>query len=158
MWNYFYNFDKFLSEVHNPRLVICSDYSGRSLEIWMILSFYDIHLLSLNHSTLLNIFLKKAIGISFRIIRIYKGMQMILLATHLYSEIYMFSTDENIFFNLTKMIFSCDEHLKKWHCHSVRSFVRVSVRPSPFFLLVSLKFLLVLKSFNGVSRKFQGCF
>ena len=28
----------------------------------------------------------------------------------------------------------------------------------PFFLLVSLKFLLVLKSFNGVSRQFKGCF
>ena len=27
----------------------------------------------------------------------------------------------------------------------------------PFFLLVSLKFLLVLKSFNGVSRLFTGC-
>ena len=26
-----------------------------------------------------------------------------------------------------------------------------------FFLLVSLKFLLVLKSFNGVSRQFKGC-
>ena len=26
-----------------------------------------------------------------------------------------------------------------------------------FFLLVSLKFLLVLKSFNGVSRKIEGC-
>ena len=31
--------------------------------------------------------------------------------------------------------------------------VRVSV---PFFLLVSLKFILVLESFNGVSRKFKG--
>ena len=30
------------------------------------------------------------------------------------------------------------------------------VRPSLFFLLVSLKFLLVLKSFNGVSRLFKG--
>ena len=27
----------------------------------------------------------------------------------------------------------------------------------PFFLLVSLKFLLVLKSFNGVSSLFKGC-
>ena len=36
----------------------------------------------------------------------------------------------------------------------VRSCVRSSV---PFFLLVSLKFLLVLKSFNGVSRQFKGC-
>ena len=32
----------------------------------------------------------------------------------------------------------------------------VFVRPL-FFLLVSLKFLLVLKSFNGVSRQFKGC-
>ena len=39
----------------------------------------------------------------------------------------------------------------------VTQFVRVSVRPSPFFLLVSLKFLLVLKSFNGVSRQFKEC-
>ena len=28
---------------------------------------------------------------------------------------------------------------------------------SHFFLLVSLKFFLVLKSFNAVSRKFKGC-
>ena len=35
-------------------------------------------------------------------------------------------------------------------------FVCVFVRPL-FFLLVSLKFLLVLKSFNGVSRLFKGC-
>ena len=51
-------------------------------------------------------------------------------------------------------IFSCDEQLR---CHSVRVFVRVFVRPFVhplFFLLVSLKFHLVLKSFNGVSRKF----
>ena len=34
--------------------------------------------------------------------------------------------------------------------------VHSSVRPSLFFLLVSLKFLLVLKSFNGVSRLFKG--
>ena len=32
-----------------------------------------------------------------------------------------------------------------------------SVRVSLFFLLVSLKFLLVLKSFNGVSRLFKEC-
>ena len=38
----------------------------------------------------------------------------------------------------------------------VTKFVRVFVRPSLFFL-VSLKFLLVLKSFNGVSRQFKGC-
>ena len=38
----------------------------------------------------------------------------------------------------------------------VRSFVRSFVFPSLFFLLVSLKFLLVLKSFNGVSRKLKG--
>ena len=31
------------------------------------------------------------------------------------------------------------------------------VRPSPFFLLVSLKLFLVLKSVNGVSIKFKGC-
>ena len=37
---------------------------------------------------------------------------------------------------------------------SVCVFVCFSV---PFFLLVSLKFLLVLKSFNGVSRLFKGC-
>ena len=34
---------------------------------------------------------------------------------------------------------------------------RVFVFPSPFFLLFSLESYLVLKSFNGVSRKFQGC-
>ena len=34
---------------------------------------------------------------------------------------------------------------------------RPSVRSYPFFLLVSLKFLLVLKSFNGVLRKFKEC-
>ena len=39
---------------------------------------------------------------------------------------------------------------------SVRPFVRPSVR-TLFFLLMSLKFLLVLKSFNGVSRLFNGC-
>ena len=33
---------------------------------------------------------------------------------------------------------------------------RVFVRPL-FFLLVSLKFLLVLKSFNGVSKQFKQC-
>ena len=33
---------------------------------------------------------------------------------------------------------------------------RVSVFPSLFFLLMSLKFLLVLKCFNGVSMVFQG--
>ena len=38
----------------------------------------------------------------------------------------------------------------------VCSFVHSSVR-TLFFLLVSLKFFLVLKSFNCVSRKFQGC-
>ena len=54
-------------------------------------------------------------------------------------------------------VFSCDEQLKKWRCHSVRSFVRVSVRLPPFFLLVSLKFLLILKSFNGVSRQYKEC-
>ena len=37
--------------------------------------------------------------------------------------------------------------------------VRVCVRPSVpfFFLLVSLKFLLVLKSFYGVYRQFKEC-
>ena len=35
--------------------------------------------------------------------------------------------------------------------------VCVSVRPSLFFLLVFLKFLLVFKSFNDVSRVFKGC-
>ena len=40
----------------------------------------------------------------------------------------------------------------------VTQFVRVSVRPSvPFFLLLSLKFLLVLESFNGVSMQFKEC-
>ena len=38
----------------------------------------------------------------------------------------------------------------------VGSFVCPFVRPF-FFLLVSLKFYLVLKSFNGVSRKFLVC-
>ena len=55
-------------------------------------------------------------------------------------------------FCLINFLFSCDEQLKKWRCHSVRVFV------CPFFfLLVSLKFLLVLKSFNGVSRQFKQC-
>ena len=35
--------------------------------------------------------------------------------------------------------------------------VRSCFRSSPFFLLVSLKFLLDLKSFNGVSRQFKEC-
>ena len=51
--------------------------------------------------------------------------------------------------------FSCDEQLKKWRCHSVLPCFRVSVFPCfrPFFFLsVSLKFLLVLKGFSGVSR------
>ena len=39
----------------------------------------------------------------------------------------------------------------------VTKFVRLYVRLSIFFLLVSLKFLLVLKSFNGVSRQFKEC-
>ena len=40
----------------------------------------------------------------------------------------------------------------------VTQFVFPSVRSSvPFFLLVSLKFLLLLKSFNGVSRQFKEC-
>ena len=39
---------------------------------------------------------------------------------------------------------------------SLSSCFRVSVRPL-FFLFVSLKFLLVLKSFNGVSRQFKEC-
>ena len=52
-------------------------------------------------------------------------------------------------------IFSCNEQLKKWRCPSVCSFVFPSV---PFlFLLVSLKFLLVLKIVNGVSRQFKEC-
>ena len=34
--------------------------------------------------------------------------------------------------------------------------VRVSVRPL-FFLLLSLKFLLILKSVNGVSMQFEEC-
>ena len=37
-----------------------------------------------------------------------------------------------------------------------RVFVFPFVRPL-FFLLVSLRFPLVLKSFNGVSRQFKGC-
>ena len=37
---------------------------------------------------------------------------------------------------------------------SLSTFVRPFV---PFFLLVSLKLLLVLKSFNGVLRKFKEC-
>ena len=39
---------------------------------------------------------------------------------------------------------------------SLSPFVRSSVRPF-FFLLVSLKFSLVLKSLNGVLRLFKGC-
>ena len=54
-------------------------------------------------------------------------------------------------------VFSCDEQLKKWRRHSVCSFVRSSFR-SLFFFLVAFEFYLVLKSVNGVSRKFQGCF
>ena len=52
-------------------------------------------------------------------------------------------------------IFSCDEQLKKWRCHSVRVFVCSCFRLFvPFVLLVSSDFHIVLKSFNGVSRKF----
>ena len=43
------------------------------------------------------------------------------------------------------IIFSCDEQLKKWHCHSVCSFIHLSSHP--FFRLMSN---------NGVSRKFKG--
>ena len=56
------------------------------------------------------------------------------------------------------LIFSCDEQLKKWRCHSVCVCVRVCIRLFLFFLLVSLKFLLVLKCFNCVSRLFKRCF
>ena len=35
--------------------------------------------------------------------------------------------------------------------------VRLCVRVSLFFLLVSLKFLVIFKSFNDVSRVFKGC-
>ena len=38
-----------------------------------------------------------------------------------------------------------------------RVFVFPDFRPSPFVLLVSLNFLVDLKSFNGVSRQFKGC-
>ena len=40
-------------------------------------------------------------------------------------------------------------------CHSVCSSVLPFVRPSLFFLLVSVEFLLVLKSFNGGLRLFK---
>ena len=51
-------------------------------------------------------------------------------------------------------IFSCNEQLKKLCCHSVCVFLCPFFRP--FFLSVSLKFHLVLKSFNVVSRLFKG--
>ena len=53
-----------------------------------------------------------------------------------------------IWFSKYNTIFSCDEQLMKWGCHSVCSFVR-SAPTKEFFLS--------LKSFNGVSRKFKGC-
>ena len=42
-------------------------------------------------------------------------------------------------------VFSCDDQLS------------VSIGPLSFFLLVSLKFFLVLKSFDYVLRKSKGC-
>ena len=60
------------------------------------------------------------------------------------------------FFGHPVSIFSCDEELKKWRCHSVCSSFRSSFCPSLFFLLVSLEFLLVLNGFNGASRLFKG--
>ena len=53
-----------------------------------------------------------------------------------------------------KIILHCDEQLKKIEVTlSLSPFIRVY-----FFLLMSFKFLLVLKSFNGVSRQFKECF
>ena len=43
-----------------------------------------------------------------------------------------------------------------YFCVFMFSCFRVFVRPL-FFLLVSLMFLLILKSFNGVSRQFKEC-
>ena len=51
-------------------------------------------------------------------------------------------------------IFSCDEQLKKRHCHSVHPCVDVFVR-SYLFFLVSRMFQ---GSFKGAYRKFQRCF
>ena len=77
-----------------------------------------------------------------------------------------------IFSNLTfgTNIFSCDEQLKKWWCHSVRPFVRSLV---PFFSFSVFGVRSALRkfqgrfkkvsrvfqrSFKGVKRKLQGCF
>ena len=57
--------------------------------------------------------------------------------------------------HLHSYVFSCDEQLKMIRFHSVRPFVFPSVHPSLFFLFVSLKFLLVLKRVDGVSRQFK---
>ena len=51
-----------------------------------------------------------------------------------------------------QMVFSCDEQLKKWLCHSVRSFVRLSVMKE--FLKRKQDLLGVLSS----PEEFQLCF
>ena len=53
---------------------------------------------------------------------------------------------------LAAMSSSRSDVVTQFVCSFVCSFVRVCV---PFFLFMSLKFLLVLKSFIGVSRKFN---
>ena len=72
------------------------------------------------------------------------------------------------------VIFSCDEQLQKWRCHSVlrvfkESFKDVSRKFNEFFKEVSIvfqgsfretlrAFQIVLMRFQGVSGKCQGCF
>ena len=58
---------------------------------------------------------------------------------------------------VTQFVFSCFRvSVFSYFRVFMFSCFRVFVRPL-FFLLVSLKFLLALKSFNGDSRQFKGC-
>ena len=52
-------------------------------------------------------------------------------------------------------IFSCDEELRKWHCHLLRLFICLFVRSQGFFL--SSHFL-SLESFQWCSRNCIRCF
>ena len=69
--------------------------------------------------------------------------------TNLAKSNFIFKNNEQVQTFLAAMSSSRSDVVTKYLCPSVC--------PSLFFLLVSLKFLLVLKSFNDVSRQFKGC-
>ena len=68
-----------------------------------------------------------------------------------------FNCNCNCLLELSLAIFSCDEQLKKGRCHSVRLFVRSSVR-NLFFLSVSLELVVHLECQQGDSRCLKGVF